>query len=49
MQSLLNTTRRADISFHRSGRIDMAAWVTRALALRPCDSIDIIQEYMKNV
>lgn len=41
MQSLLNTTRRADIIFHRSGRIDMAAWVARALALRPGDSIDI--------
>lgn len=44
MQSLLNTTRRADISFHRSGLIGICAPVVRALALRPGDSIDIVND-----
>lgn len=44
MQSLLNHTRRPDITFHRSGRIDITAAVVTALGIKPGDVIDITTE-----
>lgn len=42
MASLLgNTTRRPDIAFHKSGRIEINARIARALTLRRGDVIDV--------
>lgn len=42
MTSVLGNTRRADITFHKSGKIDITARVTKALGLRAGDVIDIV-------
>ena len=39
--SILGNTRRADISFWTSGKIDIASRVVRALRMEPGDVIDI--------
>lgn len=44
MTSILDNTRRPDITFHSSGRIDITARVAKALALRPGDTIDIARD-----
>ena len=44
MKSLLPNSRRHDISFHPSGRIDISAHIARRLSLRDGDVIDIAQE-----
>lgn len=45
MKSILgNTTRRPDITFYRSGRIDITAHVARILGLREGDVIDIFMD-----
>ena len=41
MKLLLGNTRRHDISFHKDGRIEISARVSKALDLRPGDVIDI--------
>lgn len=43
MQSILGNTRKTDITFHDSGRIDISAHVSKALAIRQGDVIDILQ------
>lgn len=45
MKSLLSTSRKHDISFYASGRIDISAHVARKLSLAPGDVIDIACEY----
>ena len=40
--SILGNTRRADISFWTSGKIDIASRVVRALRMEPGDVIDIM-------
>lgn len=42
MQSILGNTRKMDIVFHRSGRIDIAAHVAKILSLQSGDVIDIL-------
>lgn len=42
MQSLLGNTRKADIIFYSSGRIDITARVVKALDLQPGDVIDVM-------
>lgn len=42
MTSVLGNTRRADITFHASGQIDITARVSKALALQAGDVIDIV-------
>jgi hypothetical protein len=42
MTSILGNTRRPDIKFHHSGRIDISAAITRQLSLSRGDVIDII-------
>lgn len=44
MKSLLNNSRKHDISFHTSGKIDISARVVHKLSLAPGDVIDIAQE-----
>lgn len=44
MKSILPNSRKHDISFHASGKIDISAHVARSLALAPGDVIDIAQE-----
>lgn len=44
MQSVLGNTRKADLVFHRSGRIDIAAHVARILSLQRGDVIDILTD-----
>lgn len=44
MNYTLHITRRPDITFHSSGRIDITARVTKALALQPGDVIDIAHD-----
>lgn len=44
MQSILENTRKADITFHRSGRINISARVSRSLNLAHGDIIDIMAE-----
>ena len=44
MNSILPNSRRHDISFHVSGKIDISAHIARELALCPGDVIDIGQE-----
>lgn len=41
IQSLLEKSRKADISFHRNGKIDITARVARLLSLRRGDVIDV--------
>ena len=41
MTSLLQNTRRPDVTFHSSGRIDITARIARALGLSKGDVIDI--------
>ena len=44
MKSILQNSRKHDMSFHASGRIDISAHVARRLSLAPGDVIDIVQE-----
>lgn len=44
MNSILLNSRKHDLSFHASGRIDISAHVARKLSLSPGDVIDIAQE-----
>lgn len=44
MKSLLPNSRKHDISFHLSGKIDISAHIARSLSLAPGDVIDIAQE-----
>lgn len=43
MKSILPNTRKHDISFHASGKIDISAHLARKLSLAPGDVIDIAQ------
>lgn len=42
MKSILPNSRKHDISFHASGKIDISAHVARSLSLAPGDVIDIV-------
>ena len=42
MQSILGNTRKADITFHSNGRIDISARVTGILSLQKGDVIDVM-------
>ena len=44
MKSILPNSRKHDISFHASGKIDISAHIARKLSLCPGDVIDIAQE-----
>ncbi len=44
MKSILPNSRKHDISFHASGKIDISAHIARKLSLAPGDVIDIAQE-----
>lgn len=44
MNSILPNSRRHDLSFHASGKIDISAHIARSLSLAPGDVIDIAQE-----
>lgn len=44
MKSILPNSRKHDISFHASGRIDISAHLARKLSLAPGDVIDIVEE-----
>lgn len=44
MTTILQYTRRPDITFHGDGRIDITARVAKALALQPGDTIDIARD-----
>jgi len=44
MKSILSNSRKHDISFYTSGRIDISAYIARKLSLVPGDVIDIAQE-----
>lgn len=44
MKSMLSNSRKHDISFHASGKIDISAHIARKLSLSPGDVIDIVQE-----
>lgn len=44
MKSLLPNSRRHDISFHASGKIDISAHIAGKLSLAPGDVIDIARE-----
>ena len=44
IKSILPNSRRHDISFHASGKIDISAHIARRLALSPGDVIDIARE-----
>lgn len=43
MKSILPNSRKHDISFHASGKIDISAHIARKLSLAPGDVIDIAQ------
>lgn len=43
MKSILTNSRKHDISFHASGKIDISAHIARKLSLAPGDVIDIVQ------
>lgn len=43
MQSILGNTRRHDLVFHVSGRIDLSASVGKQLSLKNGDSVDIAE------
>ncbi len=42
MQSILGNTRKHDLAFHATGRIDIAAHVAKLLSLHHGDTIDIM-------
>lgn len=44
MKSLLPNSRKHDISFHASGKIDISAHIARKLSLAPGDVVDIVRE-----
>ena len=44
MKSILPNSRKHDISFHASGKIDISSHIARRLSLAPGDVIDIVQE-----
>lgn len=44
MKSILSNSRKHDITFHASGKIDISAHIARRLSLVPGDVIDIAQE-----
>lgn len=44
MKSILTNSRKHDMSFHASGKIDISAHIARKLSLVPGDVIDIAQE-----
>jgi len=44
MKSILPNSRKHDISFHASGKIDISAYIARKLSLAPGDVIDIAVE-----
>ncbi len=44
MQNLLSHNRRPDLTFHKSGRIDISARVVGILNLRPGDVVSIARE-----
>ena len=44
MRSILQNSRKHDLTFHQSGRIDISAHIARRLSLAPGDVIDIAQE-----
>lgn len=44
MKSVLHNSRKHDMSFHPSGKIDISARIARALSLAPGDVIDIAHE-----
>ena len=44
MKSFLHNSRKHDISFHPSGKIDISAHIARRLALAPGDVIDIVHD-----
>lgn len=44
MKTLLPNSRKHDISFHASGKIDISAHIARRLALAPGDVIDIVHD-----
>ena len=44
MTSLLKTSRKHDIAFYASGRIDISAHLARLLSLAPGDVVDIVEE-----
>lgn len=44
MQSVLGSTRKVDLVFHRSGRIDITAHVANILSLSRGDVIDILTD-----
>lgn len=44
MKPILSSSRRPDIKFYSSGRIDICARVSKALALSPGDAIDILAQ-----
>ena len=41
MKSILPNSRKHDISFHASGKIDISAHIAKKLSLAPGDVIDI--------
>lgn len=45
MKSILPSSRKHDISFDASGKIDISAHIARKLSLAPGDVIDIVYEY----
>lgn len=47
MQSILGTTRKADITFHSGGRINISARVSKCLDLENGDVIDIMVDERK--
>lgn len=48
MQSILGNTRKADITFYRSGRICISAHISKLLSLRSGDVIDILADEPKS-
>lgn len=44
MKSILLNSRKHDISFHASGKIDISAHIARRLSLAPGDVIDIMHD-----
>ncbi len=44
MKSILLNSRKHDISFHASGKIDISAHIARQLSLAPGDVIDFVHE-----
>lgn len=44
MENLVSATRKHDITFHRSGRIDISARLAKLLSLAPGDSVMIAKD-----